>query len=265
MSERGVRFGCCSGLDALEMVAEAGYDYIEPGVASTVRPLEGPERFEEARRLVAQAPIKPEVFNLFVPGSLKIVGPEVDFEALRRYVKTACERVSALGGRIIVFGSGGARRRPDDFPEEEARSQLERFCRAAAEAAQAAGVQIAIEPLRRAETNTLNTVAEALEVASAVKHPGLQVLADLYHMAAEQEGFEVLSRADGRLIHVHLAEPPERTAPGVRGYDFRPFFRALREAGYRGRISVECRWGDFENELTRALEVLRRQWDEVSG
>ena len=259
-----MRFGCCSGLDALEAVAQAGYDYIEPGVSSTVAPLEGPERFEEARRRLVQAPIKPEVFNLFVPGSIKVVGPEVDWETVERYLRTACERVSGLGGRIIVFGSGGARRRPDDFPEEEARSQLERFCLSAGEAAQAAGVQIAIEPLRRAETNTLNTVAQALEVALAVKHPGLQVLADLYHMAAEEEGFEVLGRAGGRLIHVHLAEPPDRTAPGTRGYDFRPFFRALGEAGYRGRISVECRWQALESELAPALEVLRRQWDDAS-
>jgi len=260
-----VRFGCCAGLDRLEVVASAGYDYLEPGVSSTVTPLEGPEKSAQARRLVSGAAIAPEVFNLFVAGSVPVVGPVVDWDLVEQYVQVACERVSALGGRVIVFGSGGARRRPDDFPEDETRTQLERFLRLAGAAAQGCGVQIAIEPLRQGETNTINTVAEAFDLAQAVNHPGIQVLADLYHMAAEDEPFDVLEAVAGRLIHVHLAEPPDRTAPGTRGYDFRPFFQALCEAGYRGRISVECRWQEFESELGRALEVLRSQWQDVTG
>ena len=260
-----MRFGCCAGLDRLEAVAEAGYDYIEPGVSSTVTPLEGPEKLAEARRLLSNASVAPEVFNLFVPGSVPVVGPEVDWDSVEQYVRLACERVSELGGRVIVFGSGGARRQPAGFPGTEIRTQLERFLRLAGTAAQECGVQIAIEPLNQGETNTINTVAEAIDLAQAVSHPGIHVLADLYHMAAENEPFDILKSVAGRLIHVHLAEPPDRTAPGTTGYDFRPFFRALCEAGYRGRISVECRWQDFDNELLQALEVLRNQWDDVTG
>ena len=260
-----MRFGCCAGLDRLEVVAEAGYDYIEPSVRSTVAPLEGPEGLAEARRLLSDASITPEVFNLFVPGSMPVVGPEVDWDSVEQYVRLACERVSELEGRVIVFGSGGSRRRPDDFPETETRTQLQRFLRLAGAAAQQCGVQIAIEPLHRGETNTINTVAEAFDLAQAVSHPGVQVLADLYHMAAEEESFDVVEEVGGRLIHVHLAEPPDRTSPGTSGYDFRPFFQALYEAGYRGRISVECRWQDFGNELGQALAVLRSQWDDVAA
>ncbi len=265
LKEVKVHFGCCAGLDKLEVIAQAGFDYIEPSVNGTVAPLEGPEKLEEARQLLAGARIGPEAFNLFVPGSVRLVGPEVQWETVTRYVTTACERVSELGGRIIVFGSGGARRRPDEFPQARAREQLERFLKLAGDAAQEAGVQIAIEPLRQAETNVVNTVAEAFELAKDVKHPGVHVLADLYHMAAEEESFDVLSGVGGRLIHVHLAEPPDRTAPGTIAYDFRPFLRALAQIGYRGRVSVECRWEDFPSQLPRALAVLRQQWAEVTG
>lgn len=260
-----MRFGCCAGLDKLEAVGQAGFDYIEPPVNGTVAPLEGPEKLEEARQLLAGARIGPEAFNLFVPGSVKLVGPDVDWHTVTRYVTTACERVSALGGRIIVFGSGGARRRPDDFPEAEVKEQLTEFLTLAGESAQQAGVQIAVEALRRAETNVINSVGGAHQLAGAVKHPGVQVLADLYHMAAEGESFDVLGALGGQLVHVHLAEPPERAAPGVTGYDFRPFFRALAGAGYRGRVSVECRWEDFDRQLPQALAVLRQQWAEVAG
>jgi len=43
----------------------------------------------------------------------------------------------------------------------------------------------------------------------------------------------------------------------------RPFLAALRAAGYDGRISIECRWGDdFEGELRRAREFLLRLWED---
>ena len=49
----------------------------------------------------------------------------------------------------------------------------------------------------------------------------------------------------------------ERTAPGRKGDDFRPYLRALRDIGYDGMISIECRWEDFAAELPRAIRTLR--------
>jgi len=260
-----VRFGCCAGVDKVAAVAEAGCDYIELPVSATVAPLEGPEKFSDAQAALGAAPITAEVFNLFIPGEVKVVGPEADGSRVERYVSTACRRVSALGGRIIVFGSGGARRRPDGFPVDKAMEQMQGLLALAGEAAQKNGIRIAVEPLRQAETNVVNSVTEGDELVRRVKHPGVALLADLYHMAAQDEPMTVLSGVADRLIHVHLAEPPDRTAPGVTGYDFRPFFRALLEAGYSGRISIECRWQDFEAELPEALAVLRSQWAAVAS
>jgi sugar phosphate isomerase/epimerase len=45
--------------------------------------------------------------------------------------------------------------------------------------------------------------------------------------------------------------------------DFRPYFSALKKAGYRGRLSIEAGWGDLPAELPLALKVLRRQIAEV--
>ena len=63
--------------------------------------------------------------------------------------------------------------------------------------------------------------------------------------------------------HAHLAEKDERTAPGVRGDDFRPFMRALKSVGYDKLISVEISndpgWGDFATEHRAAVDEVRHQ------
>jgi sugar phosphate isomerase/epimerase len=43
-------------------------------------------------------------------------------------------------------------------------------------------------------------------------------------------------------VHMEIAQKNGRSAPGVQGDDFRPFFRVLREANYQGAISIEGEW-----------------------
>jgi sugar phosphate isomerase/epimerase len=62
----------------------------------------------------------------------------------------------------------------------------------------------------------------------------------------------------GHLIaHTHIAEKEKRSAPGVMGDDFSPFFKAYKEIGYQGRISIEGRWK--VEDLPKAFQVIRRQ------
>jgi len=49
-------------------------------------------------------------------------------------------------------------------------------------------------------------------------------------------------------------------APGKNNYDFKSLFNILKEVGYRGSISIECRWEDKKTELPRSLEYLRKEW-----
>ena len=46
--------------------------------------------------------------------------------------------------------------------------------------------------------------------------------------------------------------------PGEGLIDYRAFLRALREGGYSGMVSVECRWRDFAAEAGPAVAFLRR-------
>ena len=103
------------------------------------------------------------------------------------YVKKAFARLNRLGVKILCFGSGGARRVPEGFPKEEAFKQLVDFGKRIAPEARAQGITVVIEPLRRQETNIINTAGEGLALVKAVNDPNFELLIDFYHLASEKE------------------------------------------------------------------------------
>ena len=70
-----MRFGVCAGLNTLEAVSAAGFDYLEPAVTGLLQP-ELPEAdiMPPLRAKFAVSSLKPETFNLFLPGDLKSGG-----------------------------------------------------------------------------------------------------------------------------------------------------------------------------------------------
>lgn len=251
-----MRFGCCARIEDVAAVEAAGYDYVELPVVAVQA--EKPEsEFVPVAAALALRSIRPEAWNVLLPGDLRVTGPDVDFYRVRRYLHTAFERVQRLGGQVVVFGSGKARSFPEGFDPCEVHSQLLEFLEAAAEAAGEYGLILAIEPLNKKESNVINTVSEAVDLAAEVGRPQIRVLADLYHIDEESESLQNVADAGLWLAHTHTADTG-RFRPGSGSYDHHAFFRALAEAGYDGRMSVECRWNDFRSECAAALEFLRR-------
>lgn len=250
-----MRFGCCAGLDRMQAVQDAGYDYIELPVA-TVK-AESPDiEFEPVRDRILDFDIVAEAWNCLLPGDIRVTGPEVDSYRIERFLRTAFARIEELGGEVVVFGSGGARRVPEGFSLENAREQLIEFVTLAGKIAGIHGIEIAVEPLNPKETNIINSVAEGIELVREADHPFVKVLADLYHMEETGEPVSVVVEAGNDLVHTHTADTG-RLYPGSGTYPNREFLEALRSIGYNDRMSVECRFEDFESECARALEFLR--------
>jgi sugar phosphate isomerase/epimerase len=211
-------------------------------------------------------PLPIEAANCLVPGSLPIVGPERDVAPLKQYMQRVTQRAAKVGIQRMVFGSGGARKRPDDTPEDEAFKQIVEFAKIAADAAMAAGVVIVVEHLRQAETNTINSLADELRLIEAVDSPHLKALVDSYHMGIEGDSDEDLLALDGHLQHVHVAEPSGRHQPGKPAegepYDWEHFCCLLRKLGYDQRISFEGKWsGEVADEAGPMIQRLREAWD----
>lgn len=244
-------------------MAEAGFDFIEWPMSRTVGEMDDAS-FEGLRGLASALPITPEAWNVMLPASLKVVGPDADLEAMARYVETAFSRATELGGEVVVFGSGGARHVPDGWDHQDAMRQFEQACRIAGDAAQRHGLTIAIEPLNRAETNLLNRVNEGAAVVDRLQHPGVRLLSDLYHVVQENESIANTGDVAYMLAHVHIAAPHSRTLPqpGTQADVYDEWFAALKHAEYDSRISLECREVTPDGAAS-ALAYLKERWEAV--
>jgi sugar phosphate isomerase/epimerase len=251
-----MRFGVCAGVDRAPDLAAAGYDYIELSVAGDLIPEADEAAWAERRRRIEAMPLVAEAFNSLIRVG-KIVGPEADPDRLRRYVESALQRAAQVGGRLVVFGSGGARNVPPDFDPAHARQQILDFLGYCADSAERTGVTVAIEPLHRGECNLINRVEEGAALAREIGRPGVRNLADTFHMEREEEPIDVIVDTADVLAHAHTADT-NRLAPGTGHYDHVAFFHALRRADYDARVSIECSFPpDFAAQAARSLTHLR--------
>ena len=252
-----MKFGVCGGPEIGRIAKESGYDYFEWSVGGLLNPREEEEVFEAALEQAKAVGLPCPAVNVFMPAELKIVGPDVRHAALEGYVTTALRRAEIAGVERIVFGSGGARRIPDDFDRERAWQQLIEFCCMVGGIAKDHGVVIAIEPLNLTETNVINTVGEGAKLAREVDHPNIRLLVDGYHWAKDNDTVEGIVENADLLVHAHVATVDGRRPPSDSDTT-ENFFRVLKKAGYDGRVSIEGRIDNPEEELPRALEIMKR-------
>lgn len=251
-----VQVGVCVDPDRFEAAKAAGFDYVEVN-ASKIAALPD-EDFQRAVRGAKDLGLPVPAANVFIPAAIKLVGAEVDKARQEEHVARTLERLKGLGVRVVVFGSGGARRVPDGFSREEAFAQLVDFCRRVAPIAGRNGITIVVEPLRRQETNIINTAREGLALVKAVDRPEIKLLVDYYHLAEEGEDPAVILEAGNQLAHVHVANPKGRVYPvSADESAYAPFFANLCKIGYAGRVSVEASTKDFAVDAPKAAAVVK--------
>lgn len=253
----GMRIGYCGGIGDLEAAKAAGFDYVELPVREIAKLTDAD--FEKALETHRRIGLPTPVANNFLPADLKITGPPADPARQDAYLEKALGRMARLGVTIVVLGSGDARRVPDGTPMEAAFEQLVEFARRAAAVAQRHGQTIAVEPLRKQETNIIHTAAEGLRWVKAVAHPRFRLMVDFYHLASEGEDPDILLAAREHILHFHMANPKGRVFPlDAAEYDYARFLANIRKGGFRVGISVEAKPATtFAAEAPRAIAFLR--------
>src|SRR5262245_49519565 len=255
-----VQVGFCGPIKEVAAAKAAGFDYIELGTTE-IAGLSDAE-FEQAAREIKATGLPVPVTNLFLPGTLKVTGPVIDRDAQMAYVTKAFDRLRTLGTQILVFGSGGARRVPDGFSQTEAFAQLVDFGKRIAPEAAKRGITIAIEPLRRQESNIINSAAEGLKLVEAIDHPNFQLMIDFYHLASEKEDPAIVLKAKDHVRHLHVANPNGRVFPQKWDeYNYAPFFANLKAIGYDRRISMEGNTTDLAAQAPVTIALLRRAFE----
>ena len=251
-----MKFGFCTGDDCerVAVAAGVGADYVETGFETLTN--EDGAAYEAFRAALDRHGIRCESANCFIPGSMKLTGEAVDYDALRRYVGRGMERGAAVGLKTVVFGSGGARNVPEGFSFCEAFRQLTFFLREiAGPLAERHGVNVVVEPLW--DSNIINTAKEGAMLAAAADRPNVFGLVDLFHMDKMHDKIDNIRDLKGHVMHAHIAEPSRRVYPlSAEEYDYRSFIDALEAAGCP-RCSVEARCDDFAAEAPVTMQLLR--------
>jgi len=162
--------------------------------------------------------------------------------------------IGSFRGRLALAGGAG-------------RLRLAEILHQAAEAAAAAGVRLALEPLNRYEADLINTAEEGLAFVDEVGHAALGLLLDTYHVNIEEASWEEPFRRlmlAGRLWHVHLGDN-NRLPPGEGMIDFHQLVRTLRSVGYANTLSAELlARPDPDTAARRTVEYMRPLLEEAA-
>ncbi len=241
-----------------------GYRYLVESVGRMVSPKSvSEEQFQNNVQRIKDMSIPMYALNIFIPGELKVVGPDVNEAAILQYVEVVFQRCKKAGVNRIIWGSGGSRRVPEGFDPARAKEQFIGVAKKIAALAERYNIMLALENLNSTETNFINTVAEAADVVKKVDHKNMRLCVDIYHMLKDGEGPASIEKAKGFVVYCEVAEKEGRTPPGVQGDDFRPYFAALKKVGYHDKIVIECRWENVATQGQAAIQNLRKQIDDV--
>ena len=241
-----------SSFGLLPKIKGWGFDGVEV-------PLFRPAEFaaSEIRRALATNGLECTVCSVLLDG-LSLISEDPD---LRRRTLTHLRDVIKAGaevGATIIAGPlycpvgylPGRRRTADEWKHAVEGHQ------ALGDTLESHGVTLAIEPLNRFETFFLNTAADAEALAREIGHPRIGILFDTFHANIEEKDIGAGFRTIGRhLRHVHTCEN-DRGVPGSGHVEWPGVFRALKEIGYDGWLTIES-FGFALPNLSAAAAIWR--------
>jgi len=107
---------------------------------------------------------------------------------------------------------------------------------------EAAGVTALVEPFNRVNhlNHLLNGSQPALPMVRSVNSPRIKLLWDFYHMQLEDgDLIEKFNAGADQVAHVQIGDVPGRHQPGTGEVHHANLLRAVRAAGYKGKIGLE--------------------------
>jgi sugar phosphate isomerase/epimerase len=198
---------------------------------------------------------------LVKPEGLYINHP--DRSLRERTAKYFCDLVdfcADLGGKVMVVGSPKQRDVLPGVSREQAWEWAASTFRNAVRQAEQREVTICFEPLAPAETNFINTAAEALQFVQQLPSPSFKIILDIKAMCSESKPIpQIIRESWPHFAHFH-ANDRNLKGPGFGDVDYNPIAAALKEVGYASFVSVEVFNFDEGAEAiaARSLDYLKR-------
>jgi sugar phosphate isomerase/epimerase len=182
----------------------------------------------------------------------------------------AADQAAALQADSLVLVVGGC----FGVGIEEARRMVAEGVAALVPYARHRGVRLGLEPLHplyAGDRSVLNTVGQALELASIYEADEVGVILDTFHIWWDPQVAELIRRAAGRIFGFHVSDwlvplPDILLGRGLMGdgvIDNRRLCLLVEEAGYDGPIEVEIFHGglwdsDPDTVLAQVIERFER-------
>ena len=194
-----------------------------------------------------------------------------EFKRNLDYANKLSETASILGANHVVVGSGG-RSVPQGYPYYKGVKKLISFWKEACIVAEEYGVVYCIEQSPYSSTNVGNTIKSVCDIVEAVDSPSFQMIAQIKDMAVNDLDVSDSIMAGGdRIKQVHIGDisgysPLTETGgslllPGKGVLSFIDIFRALKEIGYNGELSVEAFLSDDPvSDLVWCREFIELTW-----
>jgi sugar phosphate isomerase/epimerase len=245
----------------IKILKEAGYDYVETPLA----PMYAAAKAEigDFSEALERNGIKCAAVNVLFPPDIRLTGNNSEFGKAGDYIKEIFEKTKNLKFEKVVFGSGGARRVPEDFSKEAAMEQLAGIIKDyLLPAAEKYGFTLVLEELNKGETNILNSVGECAVLIKQINNPKVKLLADLYHITLENDDLENLSAYGDMLAHCHIANALDNrfyphASDSLESINlYKKFFNSLKAAGYSAGVSIEGAIG----KLTDTADIKIPAW-----
>lgn len=230
-------FDTAAARELFPRIAGMGYDAVEIAVEEVAL-----IDVQEVKALLQANGLKAVVCGAFgAARDLTHENPAVQQNCLQ-YIENCLDLCAAWGTGFFAgpmySAVGKARMLPPDERKREwerAVTNLRKVCGLAA----ARGVQIALEPLNRFESDLVNRAADVMRLIRDIGHPAAKVVLDGFHMSIEEPDLEQAIRETGdQLIHVQVSEN-YRGIPGTGQARWDALYRGLQAVNYRGTVSIE--------------------------
>lgn len=187
-------------------------------------------------------------------------GTDEEQQGAITYLKSIIDLMPVLGCPILAGPLYSTVGRAEAVEEKNYALQWETVVghlKMLAEYAEKTGVQLAIEPLNRYETDFINTAEQAMKLVGDVGSKAMLVHLDSYHMNIEEKDpAQAILLTGSKLGHFHACGS-DRGTPGGDQTNWKKIIDALSTIGYDGGVVIESFTKDVK-VIAKAASIWRK-------
>jgi 5-keto-L-gluconate epimerase len=221
--------------DSIKKAADLGYDGIELALkaADEIEPMKLSKMLEKSNMEVSCI----STGQVFADTGLMFTDSDAEKrEKVKNIFIQFINLASGFGQKVNI---GRVRGKIGNDGRELAEQRFINMVRDLCDYALSKDVTLILEPVNRYEIDFINTVEEGVQLIKKVASPNMKLMPDVFHMNIEDVSIgKELARHIKHIAYIHLADS-NRLAPGWGHTDFDQIFTHLKNANYKGWLSVE--------------------------